>query len=155
MEFMTTYSTIETTRRSTVATVGVKKRLCILAKTFGIALCTAMESNGASSRQNRGLGRGRRGGEHHQQQQVIEDVRQRRVAKDRGSEDREHVVGVVRITETDAMSSDTRKGLGGENDERVNAEQHEGRVDARLARNGFGVSRLLIQVRVRCPSPSR
>src|SRR5665213_2431613 len=60
---------------------------------------------------------------------------------------------MARITETDAVRANSGERLGGDNDERVDPQQDEGRVDTGLTGNRFGILRLLVQVQGGVPAP--
>src|ERR1019366_2309964 len=75
------------------------------------------------------------------------------MTEDGWAQDGEHVVGVARIAQTDAVSADSGEGLHREDHQGVDAEQEERRDDARLARGYLGVVRLLVEVERRVPAP--
>src|ERR1017187_3754920 len=75
------------------------------------------------------------------------------MTEDGRAQDGEHVVGVARIAQTDAVSADSGEGLHREDHQGVDAEQEERRDDARLARGYLGVVRLLVEVERRVPTP--
>ena len=96
---------------------------------LGQRLVGRHRQRGPRGGQDRRLGgRGRRG-QHHEQQQVVEDRAEAGRAEDRAALDREHVARVVDVAQAVARGLDAGEGLHGEDHQRVGDQQDEGGED--------------------------